>query len=238
MPLTFRTITLMAPGGRAGRPLDGERPFDGHELGDAIKAISQSAAELTVFGMMLGSGKEIVHFMRATRSVTSAAMSQAAVEARRRRDAQRPRLTLTNAMRCRRLAKSAFDLKIPLWLSSPVRELIVATGAVRARWSSTKEHHPRQRQTRRGARLRRLPHDVARRQKMFPHAPTGKEHYSPGPVGNTADGLRLAESAGGRIEIACRMQRPGCRSSVTTRKDGSKGVMPLSSTAQARRDRR
>ena len=28
--------------------------------------------ELTVFGMMLGSGKEIVHFMRATRSVSSA----------------------------------------------------------------------------------------------------------------------------------------------------------------------
>jgi len=29
------------------------------------------------------------------------------------------------------LAKSAFDLKIPLRLSSPVRELIVAGGAVR-----------------------------------------------------------------------------------------------------------
>jgi len=34
---------------------------------------------------------------------------------------------------------------------------------------------------------------------MFPHAPTGNEHYSPGPVGNTGDGLRLAEAAGGRI---------------------------------------
>ncbi|HBY31278.1 MAG TPA: 3-oxosteroid 1-dehydrogenase, partial [Bradyrhizobium sp.] len=30
-----------------------------------------------------------------------------------------------------RLAKSAFDLNIPLWLNSPVRELIVDNGVVR-----------------------------------------------------------------------------------------------------------
>ena len=30
--------------------------------------------------------------------------------------------------------------------------------------------------------------------------PTGTEHFSPGPIGNTGDGLRLAEAAGGRIE--------------------------------------
>ena len=30
-----------------------------------------------------------------------------------------------------------------------------------------------------------FPHDVARRKAMFPHAPTGNEHFSPGPVGNT-----------------------------------------------------
>ena len=48
------------------------RPFDGHELGPHIKDLGSPLPELTVFGMMRGSGKEIIHFMRATKSLTSA----------------------------------------------------------------------------------------------------------------------------------------------------------------------
>ena len=65
-----------------------------------------------------------------------------------------------------------------------------------------------------------------RRKAMFPHAPTGTEHYSPGPTGNTGDGLRLAEAAGGRIEDTLPNAAAWVPVSVTTRKDGSKGVMP------------
>ena len=71
-----------------------------------------------------------------------------------------------------------------------------------------------------------FPHDVARRKAMFPHAPSGTEHFSPGPVGNTGDGLRLAESAGGRIEDTLPNAAAWVPVSITTRKDGSKGVMP------------
>ncbi|MFC6673347.1 FAD-binding protein [Marinobacterium aestuariivivens] len=35
---------------------------------------------------------------------------------------------------------------------------------------------------------------------MFPHAPTGTEHYSAAPKTNTGDGIRLGESAGGVME--------------------------------------
>ena len=67
-------------------------------------------------------------------------------------------MTLTNGNALAgRLAKSAFDLKIPLWLSSPVRELIVEDGAVRgAIVERDGQAGARQRQARRGARLRRL----------------------------------------------------------------------------------
>jgi succinate dehydrogenase/fumarate reductase flavoprotein subunit len=61
---------------------------------------------------------------------------------------------------------------------------------------------------------------------MFPHAPTGQEHWSPGPPGNTGDGLRLAESAGGRIEDGLPNAAAWVPVSLTTRKDGSQGVMP------------
>jgi succinate dehydrogenase/fumarate reductase flavoprotein subunit len=205
------------------------RPFDAHELGDALKNLGSPLPELTVFGMMLGSGKEIVHFMRATRSLTSAAyvakrLSKHAIDVMR--NGRGMTLTNGNAL-AGRLAKSAFDLKIPLWLNSPVRELIVENGVVRGA-IVVREGRTIRVNAKRGVVLAcgGFPHDVARRQKMFPHAPTGKEHYSPGPTGNTGDGLRLAESAGGRVDDSLPNAAAWVPVSVTTRKDGSKGVMP------------
>jgi succinate dehydrogenase/fumarate reductase flavoprotein subunit len=137
-------------------------------------------------------------------------------------------MTLTNGNALAgRLAKSAFDLNIPLWLSSPVRELIVEDGAVRGAIVE-REGRPVRVHAKRGVILAcgGFPHDVARRQKMFPHAPSGLEHFSPGPAGNTGDGLRLAESAGGRVEDSLPNAAAWVPVSITTRKDGSKGVMP------------
>ena len=71
-----------------------------------------------------------------------------------------------------------------------------------------------------------FPHDVARRKELFPHAPTGAEHYSPGPTGNTGDGLRLAEAVGGKVDTTLPHAAAWVPVSVTTRKDGTKGVMP------------
>ena len=47
-----------------------------------------------------------------------------------------------------------------------------------------------------------------------------------GPAGNTGDGLRLAESAGGHVEDSLPNAAAWVPVSITTRKDGSKGVMP------------
>ncbi|BAM89287.1 3-oxosteroid 1-dehydrogenase [Bradyrhizobium oligotrophicum S58] len=229
MPLTFPDYHAEAPGGTQGGRSMATRPFDGRELGDHIKDLGQPLPELTVFGMMLGSGKEIIHFMRATKSLTSAfyvakRLSKHALDVLRHGRG----MTLTNGNALAgRLAKSAFDLGIPLWLSSPVAELIRDDDAVRGAVV-----------TRQGRRIRvnaRLgvvlacggfPHDVERRKAMFPHAPTGQEHMSPGPVGNTGDGLRLAEAVGGRVEDGLPHAAAWVPVSVTTRKDGSKGVMP------------
>jgi succinate dehydrogenase/fumarate reductase flavoprotein subunit len=71
-----------------------------------------------------------------------------------------------------------------------------------------------------------FPHDVERRKQLFPHAPTGKEHYSPSPDTNTGDGLRLAEAVGGRVDGTIPNAAAWVPASVTTRPDGSKGVMP------------
>ena len=72
MPLTFPDYHAEAPGGAQGGRSMVTRPFDGRELGEHVKTLGSPLPELTVFGMMLGSGKDIVHFMRATKSLTSA----------------------------------------------------------------------------------------------------------------------------------------------------------------------
>jgi succinate dehydrogenase/fumarate reductase flavoprotein subunit len=229
MPLVFPDYHAEAPGGAQGGRSMVTRPFDGRELGDHIKTLGQPLPELTVFGMMLGSGKEIIHFMRATKSLTSAAYVAKRLS-RHLMDVLRygRGMTLTNGNALAgRLAKSALDLDIPLWLSSPVRELTVENGKVTGALVEREGRQVRVR-ARRGVVLAcgGFPHDIARRKRMFPHAPTGNEHYSPGPTGNTGDGLRLAEAAGGRVEDRLPNAAAWVPVSLTTRKDGSNGVMP------------
>ncbi|WP_439408695.1 FAD-dependent oxidoreductase [Bradyrhizobium sp. DASA03076] len=229
MPLVFPDYHAEAPGGAQGGRSMVTRPFDGRELGDLIKTLGMPLPELTVFGMMLGSGKEIIHFTRVTKSLTSAVYVAKRLS-RHLMDVLRHGrgMTLTNGNALAgRLAKSAQDLKIPMWLSSPVRELTVENGTVTGAIVSREGRDVRIR-ARRGVVLAcgGFPHDVERRKKMFPHAPTGAEHFSPGPTGNTGDGLRLAESAGGHIEDRLPNAAAWVPVSLTTRKDGSKGVMP------------
>ncbi|MET3335293.1 MULTISPECIES: FAD-dependent oxidoreductase [Bradyrhizobium] len=229
MPLVFPDYHAEAPGGAQGGRSMVTRPFDGRELGDLIKTLGMPLPELTVFGMMLGSGKEIIHFMRVTKSLTSAVYVAKRLS-RHLMDVLRygRGMTLTNGNALAgRLAKSAQDLKIPMWLSSPVRELTVENGAVTGAIVSREGRNVRVR-ARQGVVLAcgGFPHDVERRKKMFPHAPTGSEHFSPGPTGNTGDGLRLAERAGGHIEDRLPNAAAWVPVSLTTRKDGSKGVMP------------
>jgi succinate dehydrogenase/fumarate reductase flavoprotein subunit len=228
MPLVFPDYHAEAPGGTQGGRSMVTRPFDGRELGPHIKNLGAALPELTVFGMMLGSGKEIVHFMRATQSLASA-LYVAKRLSRHLMDVMRygRGMTLTNGNALAgRLAKSAFDLKIPLWLSSPVRELIVENGAVRGAIVEREGRLVRV-HAKRGVILAcgGFPHDVARRRAMFPHAPTGAEHYSPAPAGNTGDGLRMAEAVGGRVEDTLPNAAAWVPVSVTTRKDGSSGIM-------------
>jgi succinate dehydrogenase/fumarate reductase flavoprotein subunit len=229
MPLTFPDYHAEAPGGAQGGRSMVTRPFDGHELGEHIRDLGAPLPELTVFGMMLGSGKEIIHFMRATKSLASAfyvakRLSKHGIDVLR--NGRGMTLTNGNAL-AGRLAKSAFDLKIPLWLNSPVRELIVEDDAVRGAVIERDGKLVRV-NAKRGVILAcgGFPHDVARRKVMFPHAPTGTEHFSPGPIGNTGDGLRLAEAAGGSVQDSLPNAAAWVPVSITTRKDGSKGVMP------------
>ena len=229
MPLVFPDYHAEAPGGTQGGRSMVARPFDARQLGDSIKNLAPALPELTVFGMMLGSGKEIVHFMRATRSVASAFYVARRLSRHFAEVMQYGRgMTLTNGNALvGRLVKSAFDLGVQLWLAAPAQELISENGAVRGAIVH-RDGKSIQVNAKRAVVLAcgGFPHDVDRRKQLFPHAPTGHEHTSPGPIGNTGDGLRLAEKVGGKVDSSLPHAAAWVPVSVTTRKDGTTGVMP------------
>jgi succinate dehydrogenase/fumarate reductase flavoprotein subunit len=229
MPPVFPDYHAEAVGGQPGGRSMVTRPFDGRELGPRIKQLAPPLPELTVFGMMLGSGKEIWHFMRAFKSLESFVYVTKRLS-RHMLDVLRygRGMTLTNGNALAgRLAKAAMDHNIPVWLSSPVRKLVVegdeVVGAIVEREGQ---------RTRINARVGVVlacggfPHDVERRKALFPHAPTGREHYTPSPEANTGDGLRMGEAVGGYVDPTIPHAAAWVPTSVTTRKDGTKGVMP------------
>jgi succinate dehydrogenase/fumarate reductase flavoprotein subunit len=229
MPPVFPDYHAEAPGGQQGGRSMVARPFDGRQLGQRIKQLAPPLPELTVFGMMLGSGKEIWHFMRVFRSFESfryvtKRLSRHFLDVLRHGRG----MTLTNGNALAgRLHKAAMDLNIPLWLSTKARELIIEDGAVRG-VVVERDGKLLNVRARKGVVLAcgGFPHDIDRRRQLFPHAPTGKEHYSPSPTANTGDGLRLGESAGGWVDGTIPNAAAWVPASVTTRPDGTKGVMP------------
>ncbi|BBU32509.1 dehydrogenase (plasmid) [Burkholderia sp. THE68] len=229
MPLVFPDYHAEAPGGTQGGRSMVTRPFDGRELGAAIKDLAPALPELTVFGMMLGSGKEIVHFMRVTKSIKSAWYVTKRLSRHFADVMKHGRgMTLTNGNALAgRLAKSLMDLNVPLWLNTKALSLINENGRVTGALLDREGSKVRI-VARRAVVLASggFPYDLERRKKLFPHAPTGNEHFSPSPTGNTGDGLRMAEAVGGQVADTLPNAAAWVPVSTLTRKDGSTGIMP------------
>jgi succinate dehydrogenase/fumarate reductase flavoprotein subunit len=229
MPPVFPDYHAEAPGGQPGGRSMVTRPFDARELGSEVARLAPPIPELTVFGMMLGSGKELWHFLRAFKSLESfwyVAKRFGGHLLDVMRHGRGMTLTNGNAL-AGRLFKAGMDLNIPVWLNSPVKKLIVEGDAVVGA-SVVRDGKPVEVRVRRGVVLAcgGFPYDIERRKQLFPHAPTGREHFTPSPALNTGDGLRLGESVGGWVDPTIPNAAAWCPTSVTKRKDGSEGVMP------------
>lgn len=179
--------------------------YDARALGAEIARLRPPLETITFIGMMFNSSNdELKHFFRATRSLTSAIYVARRLGSHFKDLALYRRgvkVTSGNAL-VARLAKTVFDLKIPLLTSTAARHLVSEHGAVRGAMVGGGEggYHIL---ARRAVVLAcgGFPHDVARIAKAYPHLARGGEHLSPTPTGNTGDGIRMAEEAGGRCEI-------------------------------------
>ncbi|KMO18032.1 FAD-dependent oxidoreductase [Methylobacterium platani] len=194
-----------APGGaKAGRSVTAA-PFDARKLGREIARLRPPLETITFIGMMFNSSNEdLKHFFRATRSLTSAAYVARRL-ARHLKDLAIHRrgvqITSGNALAAR-LAKTAFDLGIPIRTGTAAESLSIADGRVTG--AVMRDADGKRCITARRAVVLAcggFPHDKERIAKAYPHVARGAEHLSPTPAGNTGDGIRLGEAAGGAFEI-------------------------------------
>jgi len=180
-------------------------PFDARGLGDELKRLRPPLATITFIGMMFNSSNEdLKHFFRATRSLKSATyvakrlISHLKDLALYRRGVQ---ITSGNALAAR-LAKTCFDLGIPLLTSTAARQLIVEDGSVRgAQVSDDKGEFTITARRAVVMACGGFPHDREQISRAYPHLARGGEHFSPTPEGNTGDGVRMAEDVGASCEI-------------------------------------
>lgn len=218
-----------APGGLPGGRSIQAAPFDGRELGPAIAALRPPLREITFVGMMFNASQEVAHFFNVTRSLRSAIyvakrLAKHAYELVRYGRAMR--LTNGNALAAR-LGKTAIDLGIPIFLEHPAQQLIEQDGRI----AGVVALGPMGRvefTARRGVVLAAggFPQDKERRSRFFRHDGDGSGHVSPAPLGNTGDGLRLAESVGGSVETGLSNAAAWIPVSRVPYRDGSTGVFP------------
>jgi succinate dehydrogenase/fumarate reductase flavoprotein subunit len=227
---TFADYHPDAPGGMdAGRSIIAQ-PFDGRELGAEIKRLRPPLREITMLGMMIGSGKELLHFFNVTRSPVSA-FYVAGLVARFVRDKifyRRPMRLMNGNALVARLAKSCFDKGVQIWTSSPVTELLRGDdGKVCGALVDTPKGRVKV-LARKGVVLAAggFPHDVVRKKALFPHAPSGNEHVSPAPPGNTGDGLRLGEAVGAEVDTSLPNAAAWVPISRPVWADGTRGTFP------------
>lgn len=215
-----------APGAATGGRSVCGAPFDGRDLGPAIHLLRRPPAEMLFHGLGIASGADLWHFLNATRSPRSA-LHVGGRLARHLRDVLvhgRAMQLVNGEALAGRLLKSALDRNVAFRTGTPVVRLLRDGDGVRGAVLRT-PHGEATVRARRGVVLATggFPHAPERRRALFPHAPSGHEHWSAAPATNTGDGLLLGESVGGDVDTA--VQDAGAWSPVSRVPNGDGGHM-------------
>ena len=170
--------------------------YDGRRLGAHFKDLKMPPAGMLLFGGMMVNRVDIQHFLsfrRSPRSLWHCLKLMGRYGIDRLAHPRGTRLTTGNAL-IARLASSAFEHGLTLWLDSRTDELLVEDGALVGALI-----------TRQGRQVRVLSRGgVVCATGGFAAAPeaaaqrpeTGSAHLSMSPPGNVGDGLRLAQATG------------------------------------------
>ncbi|KEA65789.1 Succinate dehydrogenase/fumarate reductase, flavoprotein subunit [Marinobacterium lacunae] len=216
--------------GTGGRSVTA-KPFDARGLGKAVTALRRPLPEISFWGMGIGSGQDLAHFLNFLRTPSSTWYVVKRVTRHlfdlmlHRRGMQ---LVNGNAL-VARLAKSALDLGVELKVSTAARSIERdASGRIRTLYARQKDGSELEIDIKGGLVLAcgGFPHDSERLKQLLPHCPTGHEHYSAAPKTNTGDGLRLGESVGAYIDTSLKSAAAYAPVSLVRRNDGECAHFP------------
>ena len=194
----------VAGGVPIGRSILAE-PYDIRGLGKDMARLKLPLKTITFIGMMFNSSNaDLKHFFQVTKSLTSFIYVAKRLANHLKEMALYGRainVTSGNALAAR-LAQSALDVGIPILTSSPAKEIIMDQGrAVGARIESPEGGYRIMARHCVVLACGGFPQDIQRIAKAYPHLQRGGEHLSPTPLSNTGDGTRMAETAGGVVDI-------------------------------------
>ena len=206
------------------------KPYDIRGLGKDMQRLKPPLKTITFMGMMFNSSNaDLKHFFRATKSLTSFLyVSKRLATHMKELLLYRRGINVTsgNALAAR-LAQSALDLSIPILTNTPAKQVLMEGDRAVGVLAAT-EGGERRIVARHGVILAAggFPHDAKRIAQAYPHVRRGHEHLSPTPVGNTGDGVRMAEAAGGMVDIRLKDAAAWMPVSKVDLGDGEVGVFP------------
>lgn len=189
------------PASRTQRGLCTEN-YQTSKMGPHLKNLRNQLPQTLFLGLAIGSSVEMKEFMRAGRSLKSFGfvLKKLTAHARDMLLYGRSEQMVRGRALVGRLSRTVFDLGIPMWLSTPMKELIIEDGQVRGALVDTPTG-PVRIQAQRGVILAcgGYGRDEKRRRATYPRVATAGLHPTPVPMGNTGDGVRVAEQAGGQF---------------------------------------
>jgi len=194
------------PGAGTGGRSVGPKPFNERRLRkDLRKLVRPQLYETSFLGMGIMAGPDLqafLHTMTSLRSFLHAAW-RVAFHVLDLITYRRGMQLVNGPALIARLVKSADEVGVQLWTSSPVTSLTTQDGRVTG--AIVRRPHGGEVTVRaaRGVLLAAggFPNDVQRRAELFPRTPTGREHWTLAPKETTGDGVNLGESVGGVLEI-------------------------------------
>ncbi|BAN48340.1 FAD-dependent oxidoreductase [Metapseudomonas resinovorans] len=203
-------------------------PYDAREVGDLLPRLRKTMRETSFIGMPIMAGADLAAFLGMTRSL------RAFIHVTRRFTTHLYHLArygramhLVNGVALvARLAKSANDLGVRLMESTPAKRLILEDGRVRG---AVVEQGGAELSIRARAVVLAaggFPNDPARRKALFPRDASGHDNLALPPLSCSGDGLRLGESAGGRVAEDLRSPVAWAPVSKVPYPDGSVGHFP------------
>jgi succinate dehydrogenase/fumarate reductase flavoprotein subunit len=218
------------PGAGTGGRSVGPRPINLRRIPTHLRpALRRQLYETSFLGMGIMAGPDLQAFLHATTSVKGFVHAAWRV-AFHVLDLliHRQGMQLVNGTALiARLARSADDLGVRLLVNTPVRRLLTEDGAVTGAVLAGPDGETPVR-ARRGVLLAAggFPNDVARRQRLFPRTPTGREHWTLAPPETTGDGITLGESAGGHLDTSLAAPAAWCPVSLVPYRSGRVGTYP------------